>query len=150
MVDKEAFAAERSHEDAKAANALYQAAGQAAILINGGASTAILAFAAAEKAVIRISAVALGWSLACFALGVVAGAFVIGFQATSVQRWVIRWQGEALSYSKERVTETTEQATKLGTATHIAFVLSMCCFLLGAVVLAASLGSTTPPAPQAH
>jgi hypothetical protein len=62
MGNSKDLAAARSHEDAKAANALFQAAGQAVILINGGAATAILAFAAADKGVFRITACALALS----------------------------------------------------------------------------------------
>jgi hypothetical protein len=105
MVDKKDFAAQRSHEDAKAANALFQAAGQAVILINGGASTAILAFAAADKAVIRITPLALGWALAFFTFGVVAGALVIFFQGRSAQWYLVHWERRALEHPPHQIAE---------------------------------------------
>ena len=141
LESKKSIAAQRSHEDAKAANALFQAAGQAAILINGGASTAILAFAAADKAVIRITASALACSLVWFAVGVVAGAFVIAFQAASVQRYVIHWEGTALGYADNVTKRANARGRVWGFATQIAFVISVLCFLAGAIGLAASLGN---------
>lgn len=142
-----ALAAQRSHEDAKAANALFQAAGQAAILINGGASTAILAFSASEKAVIRIAPEALAGALICFAAGVVAGACIIGCQALSAQRYAVRWQNEVLGKREDRISDAKAKGHFWGICSQSSFMVSMMYFFFGAIILSTSLQKAPPPAP---
>jgi hypothetical protein len=135
---KMTLAAQRSHEDAKAANALYQAAGQAAILINGGASTAILTFATSDKPKVGFGHLSLAAALVCFAFGVVAGAFVIAFQAKSAQSFAVRWQNEVLGKREERVEAARQAGHFWGGLAQNTFVASALLFLLGALILSLS------------
>jgi hypothetical protein len=144
MVDSKDVAAERSHEDAKAANALFQAAGQAIILINGGASTAILAFAAADKGVIRITAGALALSLVFFGVGVLTGALAIAFHGESVHQYMMHWEFHALGRTADEIKTPLKRGDHWGRAARWAFLISAASFMVGAGVLAFSLGTFKP------
>jgi|ERR1041385_3094985 ABC-type Fe3+-siderophore transport system permease subunit len=132
------FAEARSHQDAKISNDNARAAGQAAILINGGAATAILAYLAKENSsgpLVHVASLCLGG----YALGVLLGALYMLCIVFGVDWWNSYWESKALHYGKKSESVSLQNATWWDKAATYFFSASMACFISSSFAVAATV-----------
>lgn len=138
------FSAERSHKDSDVANENARAAGQAAILINGGAATAILAFLAKDKldpTVLRSAP----WCLVGYAIGVLAGAFMMFCSVRSSEEYTLHWQVRALSLHAHNADAIANTAFNWQKRARRSFILALMAFFFSSCFVAYILSESKPP-----
>ncbi len=138
------FAEERSHRDSGIANEHARATGQAIILINGGAATAILAFLAKDKldaSVLRMAP----WCLIGYALGVIAGAFMLFSSIRSLEEYSMYWRliihpdDTGKSITRRKIAWIYQLSVRLS------FIISVLAFFYSSCFLAYVLTKSIPP-----
>jgi hypothetical protein len=131
------FAAERSHNDADAANEIGKASAQAALVLNGGAGTAVLAYISkgpVDPAVLYLAP----FSLLIYGAGVILAALMLNNMSKALDIWNLRWREAAYG-------RTSEQDLGDGDAHRIwrhalnQFLWSLGCFITASLVIATAL-----------
>lgn len=139
------FAAERSHKDAQTGNENGRTAGQAVILINGGAATAILAFLAKDKLDPGVLLLA-PWSLVGYALGVIAGAWMLFCSTRSVEEYSLYWSLLSTYQPGNIDSEAVRQrGWKWQQRMRHAFLMSILAFFLSSFFVAYIVARSVPP-----
>jgi hypothetical protein len=130
------FAAERSHQDAEAANQHTKSLDQLIFVLNGAAATAILTFAS-KATVARDSTILVVLALGCFAFGAASGAAAMRAHARALYEWLYFWSLRAgvSDYEKPPTNENVDSALRdalLQAAGHdLSYRLSIVFFLAG-------------------
>lgn len=138
------FAVERSHRDSDVSADILKAAGQAAILINGGAATAILAYLAKDKLDPSVLEY-IPWGMIVYAFGVSVGAGMLFCAARALELYNESWRLTAHPEGKRNSTKVRKLAFGWLIAAHGCFYISMATFLAGSVFVALTLKQSIPP-----
>jgi hypothetical protein len=142
------FAASRSHQDAQLSNENARAAGQAAVLINGGAATAVVAFLAKDR-IDPYFLMNVPIALGSYAVGVVFGASMMICTTKSLKYWGLSWREYMVH--KGSITKTGDAYNDRGKRWDVGaitcFVAAMASFLFASVTMAVII-SRAPHLPQ--
>jgi hypothetical protein len=133
-MDKDEFAAERSHRDSQQAGEFAKTLCQMLLGINGLATTALIAYCGTHDPAVTISVKALLVSTSCFVAGVFF-AVVANFSFLQMtEEWATRWKHVAHG-NEDAAEEHYTKAMKLRRRSHMWVWLSVIAFASGAVSL---------------
>jgi hypothetical protein len=143
--DKTSFAAERSHDTAKAANENSRPMAQYALIINGAAASALIAFLSKENINVSVLATA-PWSLISYALGVVFGVIAMFCMTESLDYYSDSWRFTA--FSQPGADHQHALGLRCWWVVRFAVGFSIAFFVVGSGALAIALMYSTGRAPM--
>jgi hypothetical protein len=130
------FAAQRSHDAAKAANENSRPMAQYALVINGAAASAIIAFLSKEKISADVLSAA-PCSLVAYTVGVISGALAMYFMTEALDFVSNAWRDRALGGGD--VESEDISAVMFWWLVRIAVGVSVLSFIIGSGIFAHAL-----------
>jgi hypothetical protein len=137
-MDKEEFAAERSHRDSQQAGEFGKTLCQMLLGINGLATTALIAYCGTHDPAVRIPDTALLVSTSCFVAGVIFAVLANFAFLKMTEEWATRWKHVAHG-NEDAAEKQVTKAMKLREQSRTWVWFSVVAFAIGA----ASLGVLT-------